>query len=149
MAKVNLNGITCVVCDCITCGIPFTVPLTVYEQHRTRGGYHHCPNGHSQGWSKDRSEEADIRRERDRLKQQVAYHEERVRIEREERQAAERRASAARGQVTRLKNRAAAGVCPCCNRTFTNLARHMAGQHPTFKAEAVDGDNIVPLRATP
>lgn len=25
-----------------------------------------------------------------------------------------------------------AGVCPCCNRTFKNLARHMAGQHPGF-----------------
>jgi hypothetical protein len=24
------------------------------------------------------------------------------------------------------------GVCPCCKRTFENLARHMKGQHPTF-----------------
>lgn len=44
---------------------------------------------------------------------------------------------AARGQVTRLKNRAAAGVCPCCNRTFHQLVRHMAAKHPDFAAEPV------------
>ena len=36
---------------------------------------------------------------------------------------------------TRIKNRIAAGVCPCCNRTFQNLAKHMAGQHPDFTPE--------------
>jgi hypothetical protein len=25
------------------------------------------------------------------------------------------------------------GVCPCCNRTFQNLARHMAGKHPDYE----------------
>jgi hypothetical protein len=29
-------------------------------------------------------------------------------------------------------------VCPCCNRTFSNLQRHMAHKHPQFaKVEAV------------
>lgn len=23
-------------------------------------------------------------------------------------------------------------VCPCCNRTFQNVARHIAGQHPDY-----------------
>lgn len=40
---------------------------------------------------------------------------------------------AQKGQNTRLKNRIAAGVCPCCNRSFQNVARHMAGQHPDFQ----------------
>jgi Fe-S oxidoreductase len=30
----------------------------------------------------------------------------------------------------RIKTRVANGVCPHCNRTFQNLARHMASQHP-------------------
>tara|TARA_A100001201_G_scaffold143757_1_gene147268 strand:- start:18635 stop:19021 length:387 start_codon:yes stop_codon:yes gene_type:complete len=34
---------------------------------------------------------------------------------------------------TRIKNRIANGVCPCCNRTFQNLARHMSSQHPDYK----------------
>jgi hypothetical protein len=35
--------------------------------------------------------------------------------------------------MTRIKKRVAAGVCPCCNRSFKDLARHMAGQHPDYK----------------
>ncbi|HEX9950777.1 MAG TPA: hypothetical protein VGB53_03340 [Rubricoccaceae bacterium] len=38
-----------------------------------------------------------------------------------------RRAAAQKGAHTRTKKRIAAGVCPCCNRTFQDLARHMAG----------------------
>ena len=30
---------------------------------------------------------------------------------------------------------AKAGTCPCCNRTFTNLARHMASKHKDVGAE--------------
>ncbi len=50
-----------------------------------------------------------------------------------ERTKVEKSLSATRGVVTRIKNRVAAGVCPCCTRHFTNLERHMAGQHPEFK----------------
>jgi hypothetical protein len=32
--------------------------------------------------------------------------------------------------VTRLKNRAAAGLCTCCNRSFQNLRKHMEIKHP-------------------
>lgn len=34
---------------------------------------------------------------------------------------------------TRIKNRVKNGVCPCCNRTFENLARHMQAKHSDFK----------------
>ncbi len=44
----------------------------------------------------------------------------------------ERRRAAQQGANTKLKKRVANGVCPCCNRTFKDLARHMAGQHPEF-----------------
>jgi len=33
---------------------------------------------------------------------------------------------------TRIKNRIANGVCPCCQRTFQNLGRHMKSQHPNY-----------------
>ena len=36
---------------------------------------------------------------------------------------------------TRLKNRVGKGVCPCCNRSFANLKRHMASQHPEFAGD--------------
>lgn len=46
--------------------------------------------------------------------------------------------TAAVGQVTKLKNRVGHGVCPCCNRSFGNLARHIESEHPTFIAEAAE-----------
>lgn len=35
---------------------------------------------------------------------------------------------------TRTRNRIAAGVCPCCNRTFQNLADHMRTLHADYVA---------------
>jgi len=47
--------------------------------------------------------------------------------------AAERRSkNAIKGHHTRTKKRVAAGVCPCCNRSFENLGRHMKHQHPDY-----------------
>lgn len=51
----------------------------------------------------------------------------------------ERRLSATQGVVTRIKNRVGKGVCPCCNRYFANVHRHMANQHPEFAAEQKGG----------
>lgn len=138
----KLGGITCAVDECLTCGIPYTVPLMVWENNYKKGGTHYCPNGHGQGWSKNECEDAVIRRERDRLKQETARLSDEVKQQREQREAAECSAAAYKGQTTKLKKRAAAGVCPCCNRTFQNLARHMANKHPTF----ADDDKVVPLK---
>jgi DNA repair exonuclease SbcCD ATPase subunit len=84
------------------------------------------------------SDETKLRRERDRLTQRLAEKDDELRRQRERVEAAERRGAAARGQVTKIKNRIGHGVCPCCNRTFENLHRHMASQHPTFTAEAAE-----------
>lgn len=52
------------------------------------------------------------------------------------------RAALAEAQARRLKKRAAAGTCPCCKRSFSNMATHMRKQHPAYVA-----DNVVKLRA--
>jgi hypothetical protein len=52
---------------------------------------------------------------------------------RADRDANRRQLSASRGQVTKIKNRVGNGVCPCCDRSFTNLRRHMSTQHPAWK----------------
>lgn len=41
-------------------------------------------------------------------------------------------ASYARGQLTKLKRRVSNGVCPCCNRSFADLHRHMTEKHPDY-----------------
>lgn len=126
------------------CGVAFWLTADTDRHLRMSSQTFYCPFGHASVWPQGESEEDKLRRERDRLKQENARLEEMQRMalatanaQRDQRLAAERSASAYRGQVTRLKNRAAAGVCPCCNRTFVNLRRHMAAKHAGFLAEEV------------
>lgn len=127
--------------SCITCFIQFQVPVGFTAARRTDGKTFYCPQGHSMAYDRTESEEDKLRRERDRLKQNAAYLEDRNRELAEQRDAAERRASAAKGRITKLKNRAAKGICPCCNHSFADLARHMHSEHPDFVEqpdEAID-----------
>jgi hypothetical protein len=120
---------------CGQCGIGFYVPAQFQKEQMnlgSRGGWY-CPNGHQRAYCESDADK--LRRERDQLKQSIAYEQDRYRAEREAREAAERRVRAARGQITKLKNRASKGVCLCCNRHFTNLERHMHSQHPGFASE--------------
>lgn len=122
--------------NCCKCGIQFGIQAGFQRERKNDHQMFYCPNGHGQYYSGAN--------ETERLRKQLAQEQhrreqieaERTRM-RDERDAAERRASAARGRVTRLKNRAANGVCPCCNRSFQDLRRHMETKHPDFaKAEA-------------
>lgn len=116
------------VCVCASCGIEFGMPSPFIAARRNDGKGFWCPNGHSLTYGE--SEADKLRRERDRLKQQQAHWDDERRELQGRIETEGRRRAAARGQVTRLKNRAKAGLCPCCNRHFTNLERHMASQHP-------------------
>lgn len=40
---------------------------------------------------------------------------------------------------TRIKNRIAKGICPCCNRYFNNLDHHMKSKHPDYLSEVEHG----------
>lgn len=125
-----IKGERHVVTQCGSCGVWFTVPEIVYDSHRSEGGFHSCPNGHSRGWNKgtDAIERENIRRERDQLKQDTARLADEIAAQKARADAAERR-------IIQVRRRHAAGVCPCCNRTFANMQRHMKSKHP----------NVVPL----
>lgn len=133
---------------CYSCKRP--ISLTEDEERilRQTNANFFCLWGHDQHFLKGPTEAETLRRERDRLKQDAARLEDEKRMawatvedQRRRREAAERRASAARGQVTRLKNRASAGLCPCCNRSFVKLRQHMATKHAGFLAEEVQAES--------
>lgn len=128
---------------CCRCKTDIYLPDSLYEVAlKSPDVWFWCAYGHKQHFTEGESEETKLRRERDRLAQQVAEKDDAIRFQRELREAAERSAAAARGQVTKLKKRAGAGVCPCCNRTFLALQKHMSQKHPTFTAE-----NVVPINS--
>lgn len=126
---------TLVEIDCCECGIVFGVPDGWQRKKRETGATFYCPNGHAQCY---RDSDLDkMRRERDRLVQEQERLRQRTTELANQRDAAERRVAAAKGQITKLKKRAAGGACPCCNRTFLNLQRHMATKHQGFVAEPI------------
>lgn len=79
----------------------------------------YCPLGHT--WII--SGEGKVKR----LERQLANREEDLRAER----AAH---ATTKGALTKLRKRAERGVCPCCSRSFVDVARHMKSKHPEVVA---------------
>jgi hypothetical protein len=126
-----------VVVTCSSCGITYAIPesfrrsMLKYRGDKPNGWTTICPLGH-EWWYVGQTEQEKLRRQLDRQRDATAY-------ERSRRDQAEASARAQKAAKTRIKNdrdrikrRVASGVCPCCNRSFKNLKRHMSSQHPGF-----------------
>jgi hypothetical protein len=122
------------VMECGTCGIAFAMPQSLYDHCFKEGGFWHCPMGHMRGWEEGQKarDEKDLKQQLARAAKRLEEAETQTREWREWGEQQDRRLSAAKGQMTKLKKRVHNGACPVCNRHFTNLERHMHGQHPDF-----------------
>ena len=110
---------------CCECGVPFAMPDYMRSRRLLDGKYFYCPNGHSQHYTKS---------EVQRLQEKLAEQTRAATSMAERAMAAENAEQKAQREINRMKKRAAAGVCPCCNRTFQQLARHMKTKHPQHGA---------------
>lgn len=120
LAQINLN-----IRVCSECGIAFGVPNSFIEERRKDHNSFYCPNGHSRYFPAKTNEELlkeKLQRSSNELAQAVT-----AKIQLENQLVKEQR------KTNRLQKRVANGVCPCCNRTFKDLANHMQTQHPEFK----------------
>lgn len=113
--------------SCPSCGVTFAMPRAMEQARRSDHKEFYCPSGHKL-WFAGKSEAEKLKGELDYVQQSrdkwARYYE------------TERRTSAAyRGQITKMKKRMKAGVCPCCQRTFKQLAAHMKTQHPDWAKE--------------
>jgi DNA repair exonuclease SbcCD ATPase subunit len=114
------------------CGMRHAIPSELYDfqQRQHRDGEKqtaiYCPLGHNYIISG--------KGEAEQLREQLATETRRRKAARELLAAEERSHAATRGHLTRTKKRVGGGVCPCCNRTFQQLARHMANKHPDYAA---------------
>jgi hypothetical protein len=114
------------------CGMRHAIPQDLaLAADRDRSISVYCPVGHE--WVSGAHE----RRESEKLREQLEDERRRACATRDLLAHEERSHAATRGHLTRQKKRAAAGVCPCCNRTFQQLARHMKSKHPGFTPEDV------------
>lgn len=113
--------------QCGMCGINFTMPLVFQQERQQNGGTWYCPNGHPRVYR-----ESDV----DTLKRQLAEKDRLLASERE--RAATNYAARERAErkLRKIERRTSGGVCPCCNRTFNALTRHMKTKHPDFVKES-------------
>ena len=110
--------------SCGGCGGTYAINERYREQKQEEGGSWHCPYCRV-SWGFRGNE---VTRLKKKLACSIAAHDQ-TKAELRETEMRRRGEKAAK---TKIKNRIAAGVCPCCNRTFQNLARHMKGQHPGY-----------------
>ena len=123
------NLVTWVTIYCYKCGAAFAVPTEVDEEWHARGQSFYCPNGHSQHYTM--SLEKKLQQARDQLTRERAYHDQ----TRADLESKKHQLRATKGVVTKIKRRVGKGVCPCCNRTFPNLTKHMDTKHPDWSSE--------------
>lgn len=127
---------TLIVLDCPNCGVIFAI-TTDYEQRRRNDKQKlYCPNGHPMIYHE--SEADRLREDKQRLEQSLRMERDNAEFWRERDKASQASLRATKAAHTRTKNRIAKGVCPCCKRHFTNVERHIAGQHPEYVEEARD-----------
>lgn len=123
-----------VVKSCCTCGMRFAVPESFDRNNKKHGKSWSCPSGHSLVYRETAADE--LRRD---LQWERESHERTRRCEQAASERADkvtRKLTATKGVITRIKRRVGSGVCPCCNRTFKQLAAHMKRLHPKYAKES-------------
>lgn len=113
--------------ECGKCDIIFAVPDYWREARLKDGETWYCPNGHPRCFRD--SENKRLLSEVESLRSKLTHAQ-------DQHQAAMAELNKAKQDASRQRKRAANGVCPCCRRTFANVARHMKGQHPDYDGAA-------------
>ena len=124
--------------DCPECGIIFGMPRELEQRRRDDGGSVFCPNGHAMGWHETKEDR--LKKELAEAKREAERYERQRDAALDNAQTERRKAAAARGQLTKMRNRVARGVCPkqSCKRSFDKMADHVRECHPELLDDLSD-----------
>lgn len=129
------------VIHCAHCGCPFGLTDDLVGRRRKDGTVFYCPHGHDNYYTPGPTPAQKLKALQDQLDQQkvrLSQTEADAKWQKSRAENLDRRLSATRGVVTRIKNRVKNGICPECNRSFQDLRRHMECKHPGFGGD--DGE---------
>ena len=102
--------------QCPACGVPYAIPEYLRTQRLKDGAIWRCPNGHTLSYKDNEYERTrKLLREANELNTRLCTE---VKQERQ-------RAIEAETKLRRVHK----GVCSECNRSFSNLAKHMQVKH--------------------
>jgi hypothetical protein len=108
---------------CTECGISWALPESYQKKRKEDGINFFCPNGHSQCYRE--SDVLKLQKQLDRANSDRDWWKQRQEATAKERAAEELKRK-------KLERRIKNGVCPCCQRSFVNVKRHMATKHPSY-----------------
>lgn len=137
---------------CKQCGVEQAMDEETQRVLRRSSATFFCVHGHQWHYPQGKGEAdklrdqiAEERRQRQRAEQRLAEKQDEVNVAQATATRERNRANGYKGHATRITKRAKAGVCPCCNRSFENLRRHMDTKHPTFTPqplEVIEGGKV-------
>ena len=116
------------------CGMALAIPSNLYRHAKDYGSTVYCPLGHQFSWTETEADR--LRKKLEATEAQRDRARQRERAERDLKEDTQRRLIAQKGATTKARKRHAAALCPCCNRSFVQLRRHMAAKHPDYQPEA-------------
>lgn len=128
-----------VVMDCPVCGVQYAMPRKLWQECKEEKGKHwFCINGHRLVFCE--TEMQKLEKKLEHARENLRYAQASKIAAQDQARAAELRRRAAKGQLTKLRNRTAQGKCPDCEREFPDLARHMAEDHQFWGEDVPSGD---------
>lgn len=110
---------------CCSCGVLFAMVEDFYDHRRADHKSFYCPNGHGQSYTG----KTDAQKLKDAEARELAL--------KDQLGASIREGELTRQALLRDRQRFLHGVCVCCSRSFENVRRHMASQHPDFDVAKV------------
>jgi hypothetical protein len=131
MSTKFIEGVTLEAINCCNCGVTFAMPetwLDTFRKDPARTFY--CPAGHGNVFRK--SIEQRLRDELERKNRELADAERQTKMLAGDLRSQKFKTQSAQMHAAKLKKRIKNGVCPCCQRTFKNLAEHISHMHPEF-----------------
>lgn len=118
-----VTELTTINCEC---GGVYAISERYRDQKHIKGGYWHCPYCMCSWGFFGESRIS-------KLEKELELERKRTEWAKQDAKNAEYRRRAVVGKLNKIKKRVSAGVCPCCQRTFQNVARHMKCKHPDYK----------------
>lgn len=135
MTTLNVGFVTETCCH-EGCNLTFAFTREFYDRVRNDHSWWYCPAGHTQHYT-GKSDEEKLREAEARelaLKDQLS--------------ASTREGEQTRQALIRDRVRFSNGVCPCCNRSFENVRRHMTSQHPDYDVTKVQKVDSRPFKCS-
>lgn len=115
---------------CPNCSMSFALPPRFIKERREGGASFYCPSGHKMSFHESESDK--LRKQLEAEKRSVEWLRQSARVKDSQLKGARIQIGKVKAKLQRAETRIAHGVCPCCNRSFQNLRRHMNTKHPDY-----------------